>query len=120
MTGTSTPRLSRSLRDHLRDGRRGLLGVDGDADELRAGVGEAGDLDRRGVRVRRVGVGHRLDDDRVGGADQHAADVDRDGRPADGPELVRATSRGAAATCLAMSNTVIQIRNVNSATNPTA
>ena len=58
-----------SLRDHLRDGRGGLVGVDRDADELRAGVGEPGDLDRGRVGVRGVRVRHRLDDDRVGAAD---------------------------------------------------
>ena len=60
------------LADHLRDGGGGLLRVDRDAHELRAGMGQPGDLDRGPVRVRGVGVGHRLDDDRVGAPDQHA------------------------------------------------
>ena len=50
----------------------------------RAGVGERGDLERGGVGVGGVRVGHRLDDDRVRGADEHAADVDRRGLPAPG------------------------------------
>ena len=69
------------LADHLRHGRGGGVRVDGHADELRAGVGEAGDLDGRRVGVGRVRVGHGLDDDRVRGPDEHAADVDRHRRP---------------------------------------
>ena len=68
------------MRDDLGHGRGGLLGVDRDPDELAAGVGEPGDLDRRRVGVGRVGVRHRLDDDRMGAADEDAADVDADGR----------------------------------------
>ena len=75
------------LADHLRDGRGGRFGVDGDADELRAGMRQPGDLDRGRVRVGGVGVGHRLDDDRMGGPDEHAADIDADGRPARGRRL---------------------------------
>ena len=71
------------LADHLGDGRGGLLGVDRDAHELRAGVREPGDLDRGPVGVGRVGVGHRLDDDGMGAADEHPADVDADGRMTD-------------------------------------
>ncbi len=56
------------LADHLGDGGGGLLGVDRHAHELRAGVGQAGDLDRGRVRVGGVGVRHRLDDDRMGAA----------------------------------------------------
>ena len=94
MTGTSTPR-PRTLADHLGHGRGGLLGVDRDPDELAAGVGEPGDLDRRRVGVRRVRVRHRLDDDRVAAADEDAADVDVDGRPAARPAGARGrTGRG--------------------------
>ena len=78
------------LAHHLRDGRRGLLGVDGDPDELGAGVGEPGDLDRGRVGVGGVRVRHRLDDDRMGAADEHAADVDADRRPAPRAEGVGA------------------------------
>ena len=76
------------LADHLRDGRGGLVGVDRHAHELRAGMRQARDLDRGGVRVGGVGVGHRLDDDRVGAADEHAADIDADRRVPPRPELV--------------------------------
>ena len=123
MTGTSTPRLSRSLREHLGHGGRGGIGVDRDADELRAGVGEARDLDRGRVGVGGVGVGHRLDDDRVRRADQDARR--RRPRPAGSAgisarSLASRSARSSAVppTCVAMSNTVIQIRNVNSATKP--
>ena len=112
------------LAHHLRDGRCGLLGVDGDADELRAGVGEPGDLDRGRVGVRGVGVRHRLDDDRMRRADEDAAHVDGDGRPAAAaggnrgwpwagwvyvpPDRIRT-----------MSNPLTQIRNANRKANPT-
>ena len=74
------------LADHLGDGGGGLLGVDRDADELRAGVGEPRDLDRGRVGVGGVGVRHRLDDDRMRAPDEHAADVDADRRAAARPE----------------------------------
>ena len=90
MIGTSTPR-SAQLAGDLRDGRRGRLGVDRDPDELRAGVGEPGDLDRGRVRIGRVRVRHRLDDDRMGAADEDAADVDADGRPSPRPEASGST-----------------------------
>ena len=66
------------LADHLGNGRGGGLGVDRDAHELRAGVGQPGDLDGRRVGVGRVRVGHRLDDDRVGRADEDATHVHAD------------------------------------------
>ena len=85
-----------------------------------AGVREPGDLDARWQSGSAVSV-LVIDCTTTGmrGADQHAADVDRDRRPADRPQLVR-RRHGVPPTCFAMSNTVIQIRNVNSATNPTA
>ncbi len=55
---------------------RGLRRVDGDADELRAGLGELAHLRDRGLDVGGVGVRHRLHDDRRAAADRHAADVD--------------------------------------------
>ena len=76
------------LADHLGHGGRGRVGVDRDPDELRAGVGQARDLDRGRVGVGGVGVRHRLDDDGMGAADEHAADVDGDGRPPPRPEAV--------------------------------
>ncbi len=52
------------------------VGVDRHADQLGAGVGQRGDLERGGVRIGGVGVGHRLHDDRVPAADEDAADID--------------------------------------------
>ena len=60
----------------MRHGRRRLVAVDGDAHQLRAGAGERRDLPRRRLDVRRVGVGHRLHDDRRAAADHDAADID--------------------------------------------
>ena len=66
-------RLAADRVEPVADGRhrvRGFGGVDGDADELGACVGERLHLrDRRGD-VGRVGVGHRLDDDRRVAADR--------------------------------------------------
>ena len=72
------------LAPDLRHGARGAIVVDRDAHELGACVGERGNLQGRGVGVGRVRVRHRLDDDRVARADQHAADVDRRRLPATG------------------------------------
>ena len=112
------------LADHLGHRGRGLLGVDGDPDELRAGVGQPGDLDRGRVGVGRVGVRHRLDDDRVGAADEDAADVDADGRPAASrPAARRATVMERASAppprLRTMSKPVTQMRNANRNTKPT-
>ena len=120
MTGTSTPRLSRSLRiiSGTAAAASSVLTVTRTSCEpawasratwiaVASGVG--------GVRV-----GHRLDDDRVRRPDEHAADVDGDRRPADGPERVRRCHGVPPPNWRAMSNTVIQIRNVNRATNPIA
>ena len=64
------------LLDDLGDGRgRGLVG-DGDADDLGAGIAQAGDLLDRRLRVGGIGVRHRLDDDGGVAADLHVADVD--------------------------------------------
>ena len=67
------------LADHLGHGRGGLIGVDRDPDQLRAGMRQPCDLDGGAIRIGRVRVGHRLDDDRMGAADEDATDVDRDG-----------------------------------------
>ena len=60
--------------------------VDRDADELAARVRERGDLERGRVRVGRVGVRHRLDDDRDGRPHGDPADVHEGRRPSDVPD----------------------------------
>ena len=72
------PALFADAVDDVGDGLGGVVVVDGDADELRAGAGECGDLLDGALDVGGVGVGHRLDDDRGGGADANLADVDGD------------------------------------------
>ena len=62
----------------VRDGGRGLVAIDRDADDFRAGAGERRDLRHRRVDIGRVRVGHRLDDDRGAAADRDAADADAD------------------------------------------
>ena len=83
-------------------------------------MGEPGDLERGAVGVRGVRVGHGLDHDRVGGPDEDPADVDGDRRPAKRPERVRGRHGVPPPNWRATSNTVIQIRKVNRATNPIA
>ncbi len=63
----------------FRDGGGGLVAVDGDPDQLRAGTGERRHLAGGALDVGGVGVGHRLDDDRAIAADHDAADIDGDG-----------------------------------------
>ena len=70
------------LQQPLADARHGLgrlVAVDGDAHDLGAGAGEVGGLPRGPFHVGRVGVGHRLHDDRRAAADDHAAHIDGDG-----------------------------------------
>ncbi len=55
----------------MRHGGGGLVAVDGQAHEFRAGAGERRDLPRRRLDVGGVGVGHRLDDDRRAAAHQN-------------------------------------------------
>ena len=109
------------LADHLGHGGGRLVGVDRHPDELRAGVRQARDLDRGRVRVGGVGVGHRLDDDRVRRADEHAADVDADASA--GRRRTEAVGRahgGATPPRLRMmSKPVIQMMKANRNTNPT-
>ena len=62
----------------LGDGRRRLGEVDGDAHQLGARLGQLDALPCRGGRIRRVGHGHRLDDDRRAAADQDIPDLDAD------------------------------------------
>ncbi len=68
--------------DDVGNGLGGVIVVDGDADHLRAGAGERGDLLDGGFDVRSIGVGHRLNDDGSVRADANLADVDGDGVPA--------------------------------------
>ena len=70
------PALFLDAFDDVRDGLRGVVVVDGDADELRAGAREGGDLLDGRLDVGGVGIGHRLDDDGSGGAGEDAANVD--------------------------------------------
>src|SRR5947209_4402787 len=51
--------------DDLGNGGGGGFGVDRDANELRAGAGERHHLIDRGSDVGGIGVGHRLNDDRM-------------------------------------------------------
>src|SRR5581483_5970193 len=76
--GRLPPFISDALHD-VGHGLRGVVIVDGDADQLGAGAGERGDLLDCGFDVGGVGVGHRLHD--YGGVrpDADAADVDRYG-----------------------------------------
>jgi hypothetical protein len=61
--------------DDMRHGLRGLTGIDRDANQLGAGTREIGDLFGCGFYIDGVGIGHRLDDDRVASADAHAVHV---------------------------------------------
>ena len=65
-----------------RNGRRRVRGIDGDANELRARVGERLDLRYRRGDVDRVGIGHRLNDDRSAAPDGNAAHQHRSGSAA--------------------------------------
>ncbi len=70
------------LADDVGHRPRRLVVVDRDPDELAARLGERAHLGDRPRDVRRVGVGHRLDDDRVRAADLDAAHVHGRGAPA--------------------------------------
>jgi hypothetical protein len=61
----------------MRNGGGGLIAVDGDAHQLRAGLGKRRDLDGGGAHIGGVGVGHRLNDNRRVAADDNAANADR-------------------------------------------
>ena len=60
----------------MRNRGRGLVAVDGDAHEFRAGAGERRDLPCGSLHIGGVGIGHRLHDDRGAAADRDAADID--------------------------------------------
>ena len=59
--------------------RSGFVIVDRDAHELGSGARKIRDLERGSGGVGRVGVRHRLHDDRMGGPDGDAADDGGDG-----------------------------------------
>ena len=65
----------------LRHGRSTLVAIDGDAHHLRARLEERRHLGDRRVDIGRIGVGHRLHDDRRAAADDDAADIDGDRAP---------------------------------------
>ena len=69
------------LRQPLLDARHGgggLGAVDGDAHQFGTRARQRGNLARGALGVRRVGIGHRLHDDRRSPADGNAADIHRD------------------------------------------
>ena len=70
------------LRHDVGDRAGSVFSINGDADELGTGLVEGAHLRDRAAHVRRVGIRHRLDDDRVGGTHRNAADGDGDGPPA--------------------------------------
>ncbi len=63
--------------DDLGHGLRGIVGVDGDAHQLRACIGQRHHLIHRRHDVGRVGIGHRLNHDGVRSADLHVTDGHR-------------------------------------------
>ncbi len=66
------PGLEHALLD-FGHGRGGFRHVHGDADHFRTGAGEFEALANGGVHIRRVRIGHRLNDDGCASADSHAA-----------------------------------------------
>ncbi len=62
----------------LGHGGRGFRQVDRDPHHLGPGLGELDALSCRALRIRRVGHGHRLHDDRRAAADLHGPDADPD------------------------------------------
>ena len=63
--------------DNFGNGPGGIVGIDGDADQLGSCLRQRHYLIDGRHHVRRVGVGHRLHDDRVAAADFDTADVRR-------------------------------------------
>ena len=78
MIGTRTPNLS-SVSTILGTARGRFVGVDGDAHQLGARVGQRHHLIDGRLHVGGIGVGHRLDHDGVASADVHTAHVDGHG-----------------------------------------
>ena len=65
--------LLRELLENMRHGRRRLVAIDGDAHQLRALLRQRQNLRHGRLDIRRVGVGHGLNDDRRAAADDHRA-----------------------------------------------
>ena len=61
---------------------RGFRPVDCNANDFRSGTRQGGNLGNRCIRIRCVGVGHRLDYNGRIAANGHSADLDRNGRAA--------------------------------------
>ena len=74
MMGTRTPNLSQAV-DDLRNRRGRLLGIHGHAHQLGAGARQRHHLVDGAGHIGRVGVGHRLDDNRMIAAHFHACHV---------------------------------------------
>ena len=58
---------------------RRIVGIHGDANQFRAGARQLHDLIHGCGGIGRIGVGHRLHDDRMVSADIHSTDVHHDG-----------------------------------------
>ena len=71
----AVPHIREALAD-LRDRSSTLITIDGDAHQLRAGPVKGGNLCNGRIDIGRIGIGHRLHDDRRTAADHHAADID--------------------------------------------
>ena len=95
-----------------RHGLRGGIVVDGDTNELGTRVGQCRHLQRGGIRVGRIGIGHRLDHHGLARSDGDASHVHAHAPPAAGPlgeghDVIRP-----------MSEMVTQTRNAISTSQP--
>ena len=61
----------------MRHGSSGLVAIDGDAHELRAGAGKGCHLGHGGIDIRGVGIGHGLHHDWRSAPHNDAANIDR-------------------------------------------
>ena len=66
----------------VRHGLRGLVPVNRNAHQLGTRARQCRDLPHSAVDIGRIGIGHRLDNDRVLSANEHAPDVNRRGHSA--------------------------------------
>jgi len=73
--------LAGESRDDLWDGLSSRLVVHRHTDQLASRLSQSPDLGKRGLHVRRVRVGHRLNNDRMFPTDSDAADVHYDRLP---------------------------------------